>query len=65
MLAVWPPAQVLYEKLVDGERLSLPAVVLSALLLIAGALCIAVGMVSELVVRSRRRLEFLINKKLR
>jgi glycosyltransferase involved in cell wall biosynthesis len=65
VIALWPTAQVLYEKIVHGEIISIPAVVLSALLLIAGALCMAVGMVSELVVRSRRRLEFLINKKLR
>jgi dolichol-phosphate mannosyltransferase len=64
VIALWPTAQVLYEKIVHGEIISMPAVVLSSLLLIAGALCIAVGMVSELVVRSRRRLEFLINKKL-
>jgi dolichol-phosphate mannosyltransferase len=64
VVALWPTAQVLYEKIVHGEIISMPAVVLSALLLIAGALSIAVGMVSELVVRSRRRLEFLINKKL-
>jgi dolichol-phosphate mannosyltransferase len=64
VVALWPTAQVLYEKITYGEIISMPAVVLSSLLLIAAALCIAVGMVSELVVRSRRRLEFLINKKL-
>jgi hypothetical protein len=42
----------------------MPSAVLASLLFVAGSLSMVVGMVSELVVRSRRRLEYLLNKKL-
>jgi dolichol-phosphate mannosyltransferase len=63
-IGLWPAAYPLYEKISYGEITSIPAAVLSALLFVAGTLSIVVGMVSELVVRSRRRLEHLINRKL-
>jgi dolichol-phosphate hexosyltransferase len=59
----YPTAQVLYEKIFTGDVTSLPSVVLSSLLFVTGTISMVVGMVSELVVRSRRRLEYLINKK--
>jgi dolichol-phosphate hexosyltransferase len=59
----YPTAQVLYEKIFTGDVISLPSVVLSSLLFVTGTISMVVGMVSELVVRSRRRLEYLINKK--
>jgi dolichol-phosphate mannosyltransferase len=64
IIGLWPAAYPLYEKISYGEITSIPAAVLSALLFVAGTLSIVVGMVSELVVRSRRRLEHLINRKL-
>jgi dolichol-phosphate mannosyltransferase len=63
-IALWPTSQVLYEKLLHGQIVSIPAVVLSALLVITAILSIVMGMIAELVVRSRRRLEFMINKRI-
>ena len=59
-----PASQVLYEKIMLGEVVSIPSVTLAALLFITGAISLVLGLVSELVVRSRRRLEHLISKKL-
>lgn len=63
-IAFWPAAQVFYEKISQGYIISMPAAVLASLLFVGGSLSIVVGMVSELVVRSRRRIEYLLNKKL-
>jgi len=59
-----PAGQVIYEKIMLGEVVSIPSVTLAALLFITGAISLVLGLVSELVVRSRRRLEYLISKKL-
>jgi dolichol-phosphate mannosyltransferase len=63
-VALWPITQVLYEKIFHGQIVSIPAVVLSALLVITAILSIVMGMLAELLVRSRRRLEFMINKRI-
>jgi dolichol-phosphate mannosyltransferase len=60
---IYPAVQVLHEKIFLGQIISVPSVVLSSLLFVTGTISFVVGMVSELVVRSRRRLEYLINKK--
>jgi len=62
-IGIIPVGQVLFEKIVLGEVVSLPSVTLAVLLFVAGALSLVMGLVSELVVRSRRRLEYMINKK--
>ena len=62
--ALWPIAQVFYERIFVGEIISIPAVILSALLTITGILSLVIGTLAELLVRSRRRLEYMINKKL-
>jgi hypothetical protein len=46
-----------------AEIASLPALVLSSLLFVTGTISFVVGLLAELVVRSRRRVEYLINKK--
>jgi glycosyltransferase involved in cell wall biosynthesis len=61
---LYPGILVLYEKITTGNILSMPSVVFSSLLFVTGTISIVVGMVSELVVRSRRRLEYLINRKI-
>jgi dolichol-phosphate hexosyltransferase len=63
-VSLWPISQVLYEKMFHGQIVSIPAVVLSALLIITAIISIVVGMLAELVVRSRRRLEFMVTKRL-
>lgn len=60
----YPGGLVLYEKITTGEVTSIPSVVFSALLFMTGSISLVVGLVSELVVRSRRRIEYLISKKL-
>jgi glycosyltransferase involved in cell wall biosynthesis len=64
VVGLYPGALVLYEKISSGNIVSMPSVVFSSLLFVTGTISIVVGMVSELVVRSRRRLEYLINRKL-
>jgi len=62
-VGLYPGSLVLYEKITTGNVVSIPSVVFSSLLFVTGTISIVVGMVSELVVRSRRRLEHLINRK--
>jgi dolichol-phosphate hexosyltransferase len=60
---LYPGTLVLYEKITTGNIVSMPSVVFSSLFFVTGTISIVVAMVSELVVRSRRRLEYLINRK--
>ena len=59
-IAVLPSSIVLYEKIVFGEIQHIPSVVFSALLIMTGVILLALGIITELVVRSRRRIEYLI-----
>jgi glycosyltransferase involved in cell wall biosynthesis len=63
VVGLYPATLVLYEKISTGDIASMPSVVFSSLLFVTGTISIVVGMVSELVVRSRRRLEYLIKRK--
>jgi dolichol-phosphate hexosyltransferase len=60
---IFPGAYVLNEKITTGNIVSMPSVVFSTLLFVTGTISIVIGVLSELVVRSRRRLEYLINRK--
>jgi len=60
---LFPATLVLYEKITTGEVISLPSVVFASLLFMTGGISIVIGLVSELVVRSRRRIEYLFRKK--
>ena len=60
---LYPASQVLYEKIFFGEIIHMPSVVFSSLLFVTATLSLVMGIVSELLVRSRRRLEYLINKR--
>jgi glycosyltransferase involved in cell wall biosynthesis len=60
---IYPASEVLYEKIFTGEIVHIPSAIFSSLLFVTGTISIVVGIVSELVVRSRRRIEYLINKK--
>jgi glycosyltransferase involved in cell wall biosynthesis len=63
-VGLYPGILVLYEKITTGNIVSMPSVVFSSLLFVTAAISIVIGMVSELVVRSRRRLEYLLIRKL-
>jgi dolichol-phosphate hexosyltransferase len=60
---LYPASQVLYEKIFFGEIIHMPSVVFSSLLFVTATLSLVMGIVSELLVRSRRRLEYIINKR--
>jgi glycosyltransferase involved in cell wall biosynthesis len=62
LAGMYPAHQVLYEKLTFGQITSMPSVVFSSLLFVTGTIAIVLGMLSELVVRSRRRVEYLITR---
>ena len=62
-ISAYPAGLVLYEKIVFGDITHLPSVVLAALLMVTGVVVLVLGIISESLVRSRRRLEYLINKK--
>ena len=62
---IYPGAYVLNEKFTTGNIVSMPSVVFSTLLFVTGTISIVIGVLSELVVRSRRRLEYLINTRFR
>jgi len=63
ILGLVPAGQVIFEKVTTGEVFSLPSVTLSALLFVTAALSLVLGLLSELVTRSRRRLEYLLSRK--
>lgn len=63
VIGMIPATQVIFEKITTGEIVSFPSVVLSTLFFVTGALSFVVGLLSELVVRSRRRLEYVLKKK--
>jgi len=62
IVGLYPGGLVIYEKIILGDVISLPSVTFAALLFVTGGISLVIGMLSELVVRSRRRLEYLIKK---
>ncbi|MBM2818347.1 MAG: hypothetical protein HW410_29 [Nitrosarchaeum sp.] len=63
LIGLIPISQIVYEKIILGNIISLPSVILATLLFVTGIMSLVIGLVSELVVRSRRRIEYLINHK--
>jgi dolichol-phosphate mannosyltransferase len=61
---LYPATFVLLGLQTAAELQSLPAVVLSSLLFVTGTISFVVGLLAELVVRSRRRIEYLISRKI-
>jgi dolichol-phosphate hexosyltransferase len=59
---LYPGYFVLYEKFTTGVIASIPAAIFSSLLFMTSVVLLAVGLLSELVVRSRRRVEHLLSK---
>ena len=64
VMGVYPATFVFIGLGTAAEIQSLPAVVLSSLLFVTGTISFVVGLLAELVVRSRRRVEYLISRKL-
>jgi len=63
VIGMIPGSQVIFEKITTGEIESFPSAILSVLFFVTGTLSFVVGLLSELVVRSRRRLEYLMSKR--
>jgi len=62
-IGIIPATQVIYEKVMIGEVSSIPSLTLSALFFVSAAIALVIGLLSELMVRSRRRIEYLLGKK--
>jgi glycosyltransferase involved in cell wall biosynthesis len=63
IVGLYPAAYVLHEKITTGAIVSMPSVVFSSLLFVTGTISLVVGLLSDLVVKSRRRLEYLISRR--
>ncbi len=59
-ISIYPSSIVIYEKIIFDEIVHLPSAIFAALLIMAAVLFLVLGMLSELVVRTRRRIEYLI-----
>jgi dolichol-phosphate hexosyltransferase len=60
---LYPASFVLVGLQTTAEIQSMPALVLSSLLFVTGTISFVVGLLAELVVRSRRRVEYLISRR--
>jgi dolichol-phosphate mannosyltransferase len=58
----YPASLVLYEKITTGDVVHLASVILSAMLFVLGTLVLISGLLAELVVRSRRRIEHVLGR---
>jgi dolichol-phosphate mannosyltransferase len=63
LLAIGFTSVIFYNRYVLGGVIYTPFAILSAMLFILGSLCLVLGLISELIVRSRKRLEFQISRK--
>jgi hypothetical protein len=60
---IYPAYFVLQEKMATGDiQMSFPSAIFASLLFMTGTIALVVGLLSELVVRSRRRVEYLVNR---
>jgi dolichol-phosphate mannosyltransferase len=63
ILAVGFTVVIFYNRYVLEGGIYTPFAILSAMLFILGSMCLVLGLISELIVRSRKRLEFQISRK--
>ena len=61
-IGMYPAAIVVFEKIVYGEVIHLPSVVLSSLFVISGGLTLILGILANLIVSTRKRMEYLLRK---
>lgn len=62
-IGMYPASLVIYEKVILGEVMHLPSVILASLLIMTGIIILVLGVISEMLVRTRRRIEYLIRNK--
>ena len=63
LAGIYPAYFVLSEKIITGEIVAVPSAIFASLLFMTGVISLVVGLLSELVVRSRRRVEYLVDKR--
>jgi dolichol-phosphate hexosyltransferase len=63
IIGLYPAIFVINEKIMTDTIVSMPSVVFASLLFMTGAICLVIGILSELVVTSRRRLEAIMIRK--
>lgn len=65
IVGLYPATLVLYEKAVLGDIIHIPSVIFASLLFVMSAISLVLGSISELIVKSRKRSEYLIRRAIR
>jgi dolichol-phosphate mannosyltransferase len=65
IVGLYPATFVLYEKAVLGDIIHIPSVIFASLLFVMSAISLVLGSISELIVKSRKRSEYLIRRAIR
>lgn len=63
LVGLYPAIFVINEKIMTNTITSMPSVVFASLLFMTGTICLVIGILSELVVASRRRLEAIMTRR--
>jgi len=61
-ISLYPTILVIHEKVTLGDIIHIPAVILSAVLLVTSVLLMVLGILSDLIVSSRRRIENMLSQ---
>lgn len=61
-ISTYPISIVLYEKIVFGDVVHLPSVIFAAVLIVTAVILLVLGILSEMIVHSRRRIEYLLKR---
>lgn len=61
-ISIYPISIIMYEKFIFGDIVHLPSVIFSSLLIVTSVILLVLGVLSELIVRSRRRVELLFKR---
>jgi dolichol-phosphate hexosyltransferase len=64
VIGLYPTSIVIYEKIILGEIIHIASAMLASLLIITGILVLVLGIISEMLVRTRKRIEYLIKNKM-
>jgi len=65
LFGLYPAMYVLVEKITLGEIYHIPSIILASLLFTSGAIVLIFGLMAELVVTNRRRIEYVLRKRMR
>jgi dolichol-phosphate mannosyltransferase len=62
IIGIYPTSLVLYEKIFLGEVYHLPSAILSSLFFISGGIILVLGILADLIVSTRKRMEYVFKK---